>query len=360
MILVLILVLIRVLAPVLMHRVLAPVLSGMAALAVLTLFAAGVCQAADGPQDSQGSPHAAPHPARAGHVRAVLARLEQAHGVRTGLAARNLATGERLGYREDEPFAFCSVFKVHLVARILQMAEADDQGEDLLAARLHWTADEELGWSPETRGRGKIGMSVLELCRAAIRSSDNTAANVLLHLAGGPARLTEAARALGDKRFCLADQEPALNQARLPEGAEPGAQPFNTTTPKSLLAFLETVLEGDALGQESRDRLMDMLGEVLTGEKRILAALPEGHRLFHKTGTGERQANDAGLVVNERGERLFLAVFVEDAAWARKGGTPDTGSAHDLARLEEILARAASLVFEETGFERRQEAPREP
>ncbi len=347
-----------------MFRVLSSVLPVIAFLAVLTLFATGICQAAESPQNSQGAPHAAPQAVQGGQFRAVLARLEQVHGVRIGLAARNLATGERLAHREDEPFAFCSVFKVHLVARILQMAEdrgeGQGKGEDLLARRLRWTAEEELGWSPETGGRGEAGMSVLELCRAAIRSSDNTAANVLLRLAGGPSRLTEAARALGDKRFCLADIEPALNQARLPKDARPGAQPFNTTTPESLLAFLESVLEGDALGQESRDRLMDMLGEVLTGDKRILAALPEGYRLFHKTGTGERQANDAGLVVNEKGERLFLAVFVEDAAWAREGGTSDTDSAHDLARLEEVLARAARFVFEETAFERRQEAPREP
>ena len=44
---------------------------------------------------------------------------------------------------------------------------------------------------------GNVGMTVGELCHAAITISDNAAANLLLETFGGPASLTHYARSLG-------------------------------------------------------------------------------------------------------------------------------------------------------------------
>lgn len=48
------------------------------------------------------------------------------------------------------------------------------------------------------------GMTVAELCAAAIQYSDNTAANLLLNLIGGPPGLTRFAREQQDAAPCEA------------------------------------------------------------------------------------------------------------------------------------------------------------
>jgi beta-lactamase class A len=60
---------------------------------------------------------------------------------------------------------------------------------------------------------GGEGMSLAELCEAAMIVSDNTAGNLLLAALDGPAGLTRYARSLGDSITRLDRVEPDLNGA---------------------------------------------------------------------------------------------------------------------------------------------------
>lgn len=150
-------------------------------------------------------------PAKGAHcseIAPTLADLERRFACDISLAALDVQGGQKVLYRADNRFAFCSTFKFFLVAEVLRKADAD---RSLVGKRLFWKENEEQEWSPATRGRGGEGMSVIALCEAAMTLSDNTAANLLLRLLGGPFAMTKCMRALGDRDFLLCDYEPRLN-----------------------------------------------------------------------------------------------------------------------------------------------------
>ena len=104
--------------------------------------------------------------------------------------------------------------------------------------------------SPVHRGSrppSPIGMSMAELCEAAMTYSDNTAANLILASLGGPAAVTAFARSIGDPVTRLDRIEPALNQA-LPGDVR------DTTTPAAMLKNIQTLVLGSVLSASSKEQ----------------------------------------------------------------------------------------------------------
>lgn len=207
---------------------------------------------------------------------------------RLGVAVLDTGTGELVGHRLDERFAMCSTFKFIAVALVLARVDA---GQERLDRRIVVTRAALLDWSPVTSKRvGGAGMTVEELCAAAITISDNAAANLLLAGSGGPAAVTAFARRIGDDVTRLDRTEPTLNEGT------PG-DPRDTSTPRAMAQTLRRVLLGDALSDSSRARLLNWMTAVETGVNRLPAGLPPGWRIAHKTGTGRLgTTNDIGVV----------------------------------------------------------------
>ncbi|HEY8975429.1 MAG TPA: serine hydrolase, partial [Burkholderiaceae bacterium] len=106
--------------------------------------------------------------ARAERWRAIEAQV----GGRLGVAMLDTATGELAGQRLDERFPMCSTFKALAAALVLARV---DKGEERLDRRIVVTRADLLEWAPVTSRRvGGAGMTVAELCEAAITVSDNT------------------------------------------------------------------------------------------------------------------------------------------------------------------------------------------
>ncbi|MDF2490871.1 MAG: bla [Pseudomonas sp.] len=220
-------------------------------------------------------------------VRQRLATLERTHDRTLGLWALDTGSGQRLAYRADQRFAFCSAFKVLLAGAILQRNEAEP---GLLAQHLDYDAATLVTYSPITQEHLETGMRVADLCAAALQYSDNTAANLLLAQVGGPAGLTAFARRLGDAVFRLDRDEPTLNTA-LPD------DPRDTTTPLAMGMTLQRLLLGEALTLEGRRQLQTWLEGNTTGATRLRAGVPNDWRVGDKTGTGDYGvANDVAIV----------------------------------------------------------------
>ncbi|MER5886515.1 class A beta-lactamase [Streptomyces sp. NPDC001941] len=302
-----------------------------ALLAAALLVPTAACGARDAPAPGARPTASSPAARPSGAARAVreLARLESAHGVRLGAYALDTGSGRAVSYRAGERFPSLSTFKAIAAAAVLDRARRERPG--LMERTVRWGAADEVANSPVTAGRGRAGMTVAELCRAAVTRSDNTAGNLLLRQLGGPRGLTAYYRSLGDRTSRLDRWEPELNDWR------PG-EPRDTTTAAAMGAGLRAVAVGDALAPADRERLNGWLRGTATGGARIRAGLPRTWRTGDKTGTngGAGAANDIAVTRPPSGAPVVVSVFTH-----RTGGRTGTDDA--------VLARAAAVLVRGLG-----------
>ncbi|WP_235983597.1 class A beta-lactamase [Bradyrhizobium australiense] len=215
-------------------------------------------------------------------------RLESESGGRLGVCVLDTATDTRHIHRGDERFPMCSTFKALAAAAILARVDA---GKEQLTRRITFDASALVTYSPVTeKHAGSDGMTLAEICEAAVTLSDNTAGNLLLASIGGPPALTAFARSLGDQVTRLDRDEPSLNEA-LPDDAR------DTTTPNAMASNLQALIVGTtALSAQSREQLTAWLIANKTGDTRLRAGVAKDWRVGDKTGTGARgTANDIAV-----------------------------------------------------------------
>ncbi|NQE92997.1 class A beta-lactamase [Nocardia terpenica] len=229
---------------------------------------------------------------------ASLAELERRYGARLGVFAVATGTGATLAYRADDRFAMCSTFKGLAAAAVLSRNPLSH-----LDTRVSFTRDEIRSISPVTERHVDTGMTIGQLCDAAIRYSDGTAGNLLLDDIGGPAALTAYLRTLGDPWSPMDNYEPELNRDA------PGDE-RDTSTPRALATDYRTLVLGTALSPEKRGLLTDWLLRSTTGTGRIRGAVPASWPVAHKTGTGDYgRANDVAIIYPPSTPPLVLAIM---------------------------------------------------
>ncbi|WP_420042790.1 class A beta-lactamase [Bordetella genomosp. 8] len=249
------------------------------------------------------------------------ADLERAHDRRLGLHAVDTASGKEIAYRAGERFPFCSSFKAVLAAAVLAR---DARQPGVLDRRISYTRHDLAPYSPVTQNHAGDDMRVADLCAATLRYSDNTAANLLLHLIGGPPALTAFARAAGNASFRLDRYETALNTAI------PG-DPRDTSTPRDMGVLLRALMLGDALPARAQATLADWMLGNRTGDRRIRAATPADWKVADKTGTGDyASASDIGVLWPPGRRPIVLAIY--------------TTARDSKAKADEDLIAAASRI----------------
>lgn len=248
--------------------------------------------------------------------------LERQLDGRLGVFAIDTASGATLAYRARERFPFASSFKAILAGAVLARSEREP---GLLDRRIHYGESQLVSYSPITRPRMATGMTVAELCAAAIQYSDNTAANLLLNLIGGPQGLTRFARERQDATFRLDRIETQLNTAI------PG-DPRDTSTPMAMATLLQRLTLEKGLGEAQRTQLQAWLRGNTTGARRIRAGVAEGWTVADKTGTGDyASASDLGLVWPPGRAPWVIAVYT-------------TRSERDATPREAVIADAARVI----------------
>ncbi len=139
-----------------------------------------------------------------------------------------------------------STFKVLLCGAVLSRVA----GQEQLGRRIHYSQNDLVEYSPVTEKHLTDGMTVRELCSAAITMSDNTAANLLTTI-GGPKELTAFCN-MGDHVTRLDRWEPELNEA-IPNDER------DTTMPAAMATTLRKLLTGELLTLASRQQLIDWM-----------------------------------------------------------------------------------------------------
>ena len=254
-----------------------------------------------------------------------LTAIHQTVGGRLGVALLDTGSNKKIEYHARDRFPMCSTFKFLAAAAVLHRV---DVHQESLERNLSYGPEDLLEWAPITKRHvGQGGMTVRELCAAAIEYSDSTAANLLLKTIGGPEGLTQYARSLGDAMTRLDRTEPTLNTGL--DGDE-----RDTTTPDWMLQDLRAILLADKLSAASRQQLEAWLVANTTGNKRIRAGLPKGWRVGDKTGTGEnRSTGDIAIVWRPNRAPILVVVYTQ-------------GSTVGQDKLNAVFAAVGRLVGE--------------
>jgi beta-lactamase class A len=216
-----------------------------------------------------------------------LAEIEKKSGGQLGCAMLDTDAGRQTAYHGDERFPLCSTFKFLAAAFVLHRVE---RGQEHLNRRVPIEQKDILSYAPVTSKHvGEQGMTIAELCEAAITLSDNTAANLLLASFGGPPALTAFLRSTGDGITRLDRIEPTLNEAI------PG-DPRDTTSPIAMLENLNRFLLGNTLNPVSRRRLTNWMVACQTGKTKLRSGVPRDWKEGDKTGSGENgTSNDIAI-----------------------------------------------------------------
>lgn len=257
------------------------------------------------------------------------AGIERRSGGQLGVALLDAQGHTLAAHRGEARFPMCSTFKFLLAAAVLARADA---GQLALDRRLAVSAGDLLDYAPVSRKHvGPHGLSVAEAAEAAVCWSDNTAANLLFPLVGGPAGLTAFIRASGDALTRSDRIEPELNQFA------PG-DPSDTTTPVAMAANLQRIVLGEVLRPASRARLRGWLRGCRTGDARLRAGLPADWTVGDKTGSnGVDTTNDIGILWPSGGRApLLLASYLQ-------------GASVDSAARDALLAEVARSVAASVG-----------
>jgi beta-lactamase class A len=250
-----------------------------------------------------------------------LKKLEREFDARLGVYAIDTGTGREIAYRDGERFPFASTFKALAAGAVLR--EYSLSGTDKV---ITYSRDDLVAHSPVTEKHVATGMTLRELCDAAVRHSDNTAANLLFDALGGPKGLDAVLEELGDDVTRMERREPELSRWA------PG-ETRDTTTPRALATDLRAFVLGDVLGKDERAQLTTWLRTNTTGDALIRAGVPKGWVVGDKTGTGSGYGarNDIAVVWPPDGAPVVMAIMSNRAG-------------EDAAHDDRLIARAASVV----------------
>ncbi|MCT2548303.1 class A beta-lactamase [Streptomyces atratus] len=293
----------------------------LGALAAFALVPIAACGGADTRPGSSASPAASsPHAGSTGPAtsakpfdRERFARqfkdLERKYDARLGVYAIDTGTGREVTHNDGERFAHASTFKALAAGAALRKYSLGGMDEV-----IKYSKKDLVSGSPVSEKHVGTGMSLSALCDAAVRFSDNTAANLLLDRLGGPRGLDAVLAGIGDDVTRMEHREPELNRW------SPGAT-ADTSTPRALAGDLRAFVLGDLLGNGERAQLTKWLRTNTTGAELIRAGMPRGWVVGDKTGSGGTYGtrNDIAVVWRPDGAPVVVAIlsnrFQEDAEY---------------------------------------------
>lgn len=276
-----------------------------------------------------------------------------------GVYVKDLHSNLAVTLRAERLWYMASGIKVPVAIAALRGVE---RGDWQLDTRLPLAANDFVDGAGSTNQYGPgERLSVRFLLEQMIIYSDNTATDRLIRLVGLDAVNSlvrelvpegfEPITTLGDvRRHIYAELHPAATKlggrdllrlrqarqddARLNRLAELLGVPRSALAPISLGSaytayyrsnlnaatlsaygeLLERLADGQALGQAQTAYLLEVMGRVKTGSKRIIAGLPKDAHFAHKTGTQRARICDSGLIrTPERGaaEPVLIVACVE-------------------------------------------------
>ncbi|MGH9438662.1 MAG: class A beta-lactamase [Terriglobia bacterium] len=256
-----------------------------------------------------------------------------------GVDVLDLQSGIEVQVNANHAYPMMSVFKAPVAAVVLSRI---DKGQLSLEQKVTINrVDVEAGSAVPSIGANFHGeqmtFTVNQLLSAAVSDSDNTAADALVKLVGGPRVVTAFLRAHGIEGMRVDLDEAGVGRIfedfkpgeKLPPNESPQeahrrnqrgykaylSDPRNRSTPIAAVLFLRELWSDELLSRQSTDHLLSLLYDQ-TVPNRLRAGLPNGIRLADKCGTsysldGETAAyNDIGILTGPNGHTVIVAAFL--------------------------------------------------
>ncbi|WP_109357121.1 class A beta-lactamase [Sphingorhabdus sp. EL138] len=242
-------------------------------------------------------------------ARRELAKLEKRIGGRLGVALTDAKGDIALDHRGDERFAMCSTFKAPLAFALF---DAADKGRVDVKKSFAVTENDLVPYAPfvEEQIAAKKMVTLEQLAKATVKSSDNAAANLILKAIGGPEAFTDFVRRRGDVITRLDRIEPFLNENKV-------GDPRDTTSPIAFAKLMHGMMSGKSR-LTNWSIVYDAMASSKTGLGRIRLGLPYGWPVGNKTGTagGGLAYNDVAIfwpsfAGYEGDEPRFLTVYTD-------------------------------------------------
>ena len=276
-----------------------------------------------------------------------LLRLSDISGGKVGLCATHIESGKTIVQNGKDHFPMASSYKVAIATQLLTRVDSGrvtlDQlvpitkndlhpGSGMLSDRFDW---------PATANPG-VSLSVRSLLELMLLISDNSATDMCLRLAGGPAAVNACMKRLGVEGLqvnrptawliadCLGipmDMNQAWSPARWDSLAKLNTTELreasyiafendirDTSTPEAMTLLLTKLYTQPVLKTASKTLLLDIMKRCETGLARLKGALPPDTEVLHKTGTIGLTASDVGIItLPDNAGHVAISVFVKSA-----------------------------------------------
>jgi beta-lactamase class A len=291
-----------------------------------------------------------------------LVKLVKGSSGEMGVAAIHIESGRRLTLKSSERFPMASTYKLPIAIHLLALI---DQGKEQLERMIKIVPkDIRPGGVPLTDKFTLADSSIFvrDLLELMLATSDNTASDLILRLAGGPQAVTARMRSLGieDMSIDRSTLEHVFDMFGLPLPPEsdwgPGRyvrvltsvpadkqraaaeqyarDPRDTSTPEAMASLLVHVYQKNLLKPGTAKLLLGIMRRCQTGDARLKGLLPPGTEVAHKTGTAMGIINDVGVITLPNGAgHIAIAVFIK-------------GSKSSVAECEHSIAEIARTAYD--------------
>ncbi|HEX7089874.1 MAG TPA: serine hydrolase [Longimicrobiales bacterium] len=235
------------------------------------------------------------------------------HEGTVGVAVIDLATGDTLSIRGDEPFPTASIIKVPVLVEVFHQVEH---------GRLHLDDPIVLLDVDKRPGSGllqyltaPLQITVRDAALLMIALSDNTATNLLVDKIG--------IRSVGVRMDSLGLPRTELHSKVFDRASSiaPDSSArwgLGVTTPNEMARLLAMIYRGEAVSPEASKEMMRMLRAQFYGEG-IPRYLPPGTRVAHKTGSINESRHDCGIVSSREPQRDYVLCVLtkenRDTSW---------------------------------------------
>ncbi|ADK14707.1 serine hydrolase [Clostridium autoethanogenum] len=207
----------------------------------------------------------------------------------------NLKTGEKIAYNENVVVSSASLIKIPIMMEILNQVK---EGKLSLKQRITVEDDVKVPFSILNLLESGNSYTLKDVITLMIIQSDNTAANILMDLAGMD-NVNNYIKDLEIKNTVL--QRKMLDSKARKEGRE------NKTTAADMAKFFEIIYKGE----KAKEFYSVIMKNILTSQldnSVMRLNIPDDIRIAHKTGDLNGISHDAGIVYLPNVDYIFCGL----------------------------------------------------